>query len=109
MTETLADIIREMREKPMLVGDTQYVFEPHILELANRIEVAYKREKVNDSMLALGTINLTNEKWSRYTVAMHDALKEMQTRLVAGIHDGSLNCYEALEIVESALAEGGAQ
>ena len=37
--------------------------------------------------------------------AMYAALKEMQARLVAGVQDGMMDCYEALEIVEKALAE----
>ena len=37
--------------------------------------------------------------------AMYTALKEMQARLVAGVQDGTMDCYEALEIVEKAISE----
>ena len=37
--------------------------------------------------------------------AMYTALKEMQARLVAGVQDGTMDCYKALEIVEKAIAE----
>lgn len=36
--------------------------------------------------------------------AMREALKELQSRLVAGVYDGSIDCHEALEVVEKALA-----
>lgn len=35
---------------------------------------------------------------------MRDALKELQSRLVAGVYDGSIDCHAALEVVEKALA-----
>lgn len=35
---------------------------------------------------------------------LREALKELQSRLVAGVYDGSIDCHAALEVVEKALA-----
>lgn len=66
-----------------------------------------------------GTITL-NDEWYRAhiqrvrdaleeepqgdAVAMREALKELQSRLVAGVYDGSIDCHAALAVVEKALA-----
>jgi len=55
-------------------------------ELADRFEAAFKREKRSS------------------VVALMVAMKEIRDRAVAGVHSGSVDCYEIIEIAEKAMA-----
>lgn len=44
-SETLADILAEMRDGRILIGCTEYVHDPHLMDLADRIEAAAARER----------------------------------------------------------------
>jgi hypothetical protein len=112
--ETVADIIAEMRmgnagDFPFayMIGDpdtpevidftTKKVVEPRkinirrvtVSNLADRLDAAVKRERATCGNAA----------------AMREALVQVRDRFVSGVYDGKFDCYEALEIVESALAK----
>ena len=103
--ETLADIAREMRtyfQTQKRNGNPEHRPWHQVLsDWADRIEAAAEREMAKGMSKKLDG----NRSIPGNAAAMREALREMRTRLVAGIHDGSLDCYKALEIVESALAE----
>ena len=61
---------------------------------ANEIEGVARRKTVAQNATVFGNM-----------AAMRDALKELQSRLVAGVYDGSIDCHAALEVVEKALAK----
>ena len=107
--ETLAEIEEELRS-----GE----YAP----LADRIHAAWERERdeliysydptkaeksraPDGSAYALEALEYPACTPIGNAAAMYAALKEMQARLVAGVQDGMMDCYEALEIVEKALAE----
>ena len=118
--ETIADIVVALRA----VAYIQTAESPRaVLEFANRIEAAHNREIAakDDERLTI-VANYEHviaakdakiaELRERLKVA-EDALTELQTRLVASVHDGTMNPYEALDITERALAaireKGGAK
>lgn len=81
-----------------------------VREIAHRASVEAFRREVKDlnSKRQAKIYDLRR----RLKVA-EDALTELQSRLVASVHDGTMNPYEALEITERAIAaiseKGGAK
>ena len=98
--ETLADIERDLRDRADCAerhGDR----ETHndgvamlLRSIADRIEAAAKREVVSKKE----TTTIGN------AAAMREALVWMSERMNAAVHDGSLDCHEALRKIEAALS-----
>ena len=78
--ETLADIIREMRARA-----ARREISPEVYGLADRLEAAAQREKVEAvTIAATKAVNLTDEKWLRDTgnaAALRRALEDTEELL----------------------------
>ena len=111
------DTVAEIGERMRKVDPTAFVVWWDQLAAAHKRELAAK----DDERLTI-VANYENviadkdakiaELRERIKIA-EDALTELQTRLVASVHDGTMNPYEALDITERALAavrgKGGAK
>ena len=87
--ETLADIAREMREG-VVVGDTEYCREPHLIALADRIEAAAERERAHQEALRINECIVSREEgaseWRKRignAAAMRAAFKGLLSALEA--------------------------
>ena len=101
-SEKVADIICEMREAHGVdCRDWADRIEASHNEQVTLLETAIKKSFAECSQLR-----------KRLKVA-EGALEELRDRLVASVHDGTIDPYESLEIAENALAaireEGGAK
>lgn len=79
--ETLADILRDMRNP-----ENDYITNNDLRDLADRLEAAAKREKVEAVALAAGqAVKLTDEKWRRDIgngAAIHTALDSVRIEML---------------------------
>ena len=88
--ETLSDIVAGMRGR----GEDGRMDRHLWNEYADRIEAAAKRVVVSKTE----TATVGN------AAALREALVWMSERMNAAVHDGSLDCYEALRKIEAALS-----
>ena len=88
--ESLNDIVAQMRGR----GEDGRMDRHLWNEYADRIEAAAKRVVVSKTE----TATVGN------AAALREALVWMSERMNAAVHDGSLDCYEALRKIEAALS-----
>ena len=120
--ETIADIVAEMLEFADTDSQTigRDVLRRRIQHFARRFEAAAKREREAGADAAqicgeigeeCGREHLQLANWLKELVderillkVAEDALRKLQERLVASVHDGTMDPHEALKIAEDAIA-----
>ncbi len=104
--ETLGSILHDMRDP-----ENDYITNNDLRDLADRIEAAAEWERERAEAMSLNASIVARKEeaadWRKRTgnaAAMRDVLVWMKSRMNAAIIDGSMDCYEALDKIEAALA-----